>query len=758
MSVDIQVKPIITTLPSTGYVAVLDPNNSFALSRILFSNLLAGSTGIGVDDTILVADSTSTSGLSYKNIPYQPEYSPKNEGGMLFWLDPTLYANFGFTSGKITSYTDASGVTASSTGTGSVFLQRGYQGGNSVVGANSVNAFTFSVPLVTTTTALPACTVFFMFHHGSHTPPNNYIFSAGNRGVYTGGAGSNLYFTITGQASEVVTQYIVPTEDFTFVRVYFGNDKIEYQIGNSPVTVLAAQVADTNPVGGWQLFSNKNNTLLGNGDFGDFMVFTGYKGGGQATRIKQYLINKWQTNYSPETVRIHIEGDSLSEGQSATIYPNDASQNSWVHQFRKLCGNKVILDNRGITGFLLSTMVTNQTFNVTNSFDKQFRNNVCVIFAGTNDIEGGATGVATYNNLVTLAQTAKAAGYLTLVLTMLPRQDFNGTQIGYRSTYNTSLLANTTDFDMIVNMTLDAQLGDASPGLYVGPYWANGVHLTDAGYAIVAGYVKKALFDYGLPIFVTGPITDADQAAGSLLFADAKGDVFVDNQLFHSSIIQRTGIGTITPVTPLHILDAITGTVNSGLYIENTAAGTSGAAITLKNDIGSLTQIFQFSSTFSFGGWSADQFTIFAGGAGGVCIDASNASGKILFMTAGAGTINQRAVIDATGRFGIVQLTPTSFFHSGASFAVFYRTISALRTLDQTDHYVSCSSGTFAVTLPTAGSIQGRIYTVKNNGVGTITVNTTAAQTIDGAATVSLSTQFSKVTVISNGSNWEVIA
>jgi hypothetical protein len=86
-----------------------------------------------------------------------------------------------------------------------------------------------------------------------------------------------------------------------------------------------------------------------------------------------------------------------------------------------------------------------------------------------------------------------------------------------------------------------------------------------------------------------------------------------------------------------------------------------------------------------------------------------------------------------------------------------YRAITGARTLDNTDCFIDCTSGTFNVTLPTAVGIAGREYIIKNSGAGTITVATTSSQTIDGSTTYSLSTQYSRVNLVSDGANWKII-
>lgn len=91
------------------------------------------------------------------------------------------------------------------------------------------------------------------------------------------------------------------------------------------------------------------------------------------------------------------------------------------------------------------------------------------------------------------------------------------------------------------------------------------------------------------------------------------------------------------------------------------------------------------------------------------------------------------------------------------AFTVAYRAISAARTLDATDHVVNCTANTFTVTLPTAVGVTGRRYQIKNSGTGTITIACNGTQTIDGAATKSLATQYSSISVVSNGANWIIV-
>jgi hypothetical protein len=71
---------------------------------------------------------------------------------------------------------------------------------------------------------------------------------------------------------------------------------------------------------------------------------------------------------------------------------------------------------------------------------------------------------------------------------------------------------------------------------------------------------------------------------------------------------------------------------------------------------------------------------------------------------------------------------------------------------------VVLASGNIIITLPTAVG-NSNYYTVKKtDSVGnTITVATTSSQTIDGGSGASLKVQYASITLVSDGSNWNVI-
>jgi hypothetical protein len=82
-------------------------------------------------------------------------------------------------------------------------------------------------------------------------------------------------------------------------------------------------------------------------------------------------------------------------------------------------------------------------------------------------------------------------------------------------------------------------------------------------------------------------------------------------------------------------------------------------------------------------------------------------------------------------------------------------------TGDGADVLVKCSAsgGAFAITLYTAVGNTGNRVTVKktDSSANAVTINTTSSQTIDGDTSRAISTQWTSLTLVSDGSNWMVI-
>lgn len=123
------------------------------------------------------------------------------------------------------------------------------------------------------------------------------------------------------------------------------------------------------------------------------------------------------------------------------------------------------------------------------------------------------------------------------------------------------------------------------------------------------------------------------------------------------------------------------------------------------------------------------------------------------------------ALLGATGAIGLFTSTPLSGFDPQTSLGVKRTTVAdADYTVLDTDYLVAYTSIAAArtVNLPTAVGRAGRMVEVKDESgsasvVNTITVDPSAAQTIDGAATYVISTARGRVRFYSDGANWHVV-
>jgi hypothetical protein len=114
-------------------------------------------------------------------------------------------------------------------------------------------------------------------------------------------------------------------------------------------------------------------------------------------------------------------------------------------------------------------------------------------------------------------------------------------------------------------------------------------------------------------------------------------------------------------------------------------------------------------------------------------------------------------------QIGVGTTTPNSTLDVRGSFSTGYRTFTTNASAVITDN-VLVFTGTAAatLTLPTAVSITGRSYQIKNASLTgptpVLTIATTASQTIDGLSSWTLTDLYQTVTIISNGTNWNVVS
>lgn len=140
-------------------------------------------------------------------------------------------------------------------------------------------------------------------------------------------------------------------------------------------------------------------------------------------------------------------------------------------------------------------------------------------------------------------------------------------------------------------------------------------------------------------------------------------------------------------------------------------------------------------------------------------IGSSGAADGVLTIYGGgsgatSGTLSAPAI--TTNRTWFLPDQSGTLLISGGPATSAYVAKTANYTTTATDGTVNCTTGSFTITLLTAVGHTGLTQVVKNSGAGTILVNTTSSQTIDGSLTQSLSAKQS-ITVQSDGANWILI-
>lgn len=119
--------------------------------------------------------------------------------------------------------------------------------------------------------------------------------------------------------------------------------------------------------------------------------------------------------------------------------------------------------------------------------------------------------------------------------------------------------------------------------------------------------------------------------------------------------------------------------------------------------------------------------------------------------------VNNTRVDLATGVTGTL---PVANGGTGQITAPAVQTKTANYTALTTDGYINCSGSAFTITLYAASGNAGKTITIKKTDSSlsnVITIDANASETIDGALTVTLQTQYESYVLYCDGSNWSIM-
>lgn len=215
-------------------------------------------------------------------------------------------------------------------------------------------------------------------------------------------------------------------------------------------------------------------------------------------------------------------GDSITFGSGAsTPWP---SLLSTVNAFT--------VHNSAVSGHTTWLIITNFSTEVAAHISRKAKNNIVTVFIGSNDgALYGATARHTANRLAAYCRQLKLAGAKPVVLTMISRVGYDT----FKNSYNALIRDEWRTYaDAIADVADDALLG--ADGAYSNAtYFADNIHPTDAGHALIAAAVSPVL-DY---VETNGAV----YAKGLL---DVSGSVAVNGT---TVITNSVPVGDSTPLT-----------------------------------------------------------------------------------------------------------------------------------------------------------------------------------------------------------------
>jgi lysophospholipase L1-like esterase len=211
--------------------------------------------------------------------------------------------------------------------------------------------------------------------------------------------------------------------------------------------------------------------------------------------VQAYADATYGLTYATRKSLIVCAGDSLTagvgcQGQSYPLLLGGLMGNSWE------------VYNYGVSGQQLATAIgaSGDVLAVPLASVRGSTKNVAVLWEGTNDIFlGSRTAAQVWADMQTWCALRRAEGFKTVVLTTIARGAGNSNV----ATLNT-LIRGTNDgsvYDKLADVASLSQFSSSSNTTY---YQADQVHLTPAGYAIIASTVQSSINAITFPAVSSG--------------------------------------------------------------------------------------------------------------------------------------------------------------------------------------------------------------------------------------------------------------
>lgn len=207
------------------------------------------------------------------------------------------------------------------------------------------------------------------------------------------------------------------------------------------------------------------------------------------------------------------------------------------------------------------------------------------------------------------------------------------------------------------------------------------------------------------------------------------------NLIYTSPSDNRIGVGTNNPLGKLHV----SGTANA-------------VQVWVSKYVGAVNDTFVISDD------SANKEVIY-GAAGAIFNEQGNSA--LDFRIEGDAKANLVFVDASADCVGINNSAPVSILDVNGSVgaAIVTKTTDYTATADDWTILCDATAGNMIITLPAVAGCARRVYNIKkiDSSGNTVTIDGNASETIDGATTKVISTQYVSHTIQSNGSAWYLI-
>lgn len=185
-----------------------------------------------------------------------------------------------------------------------------------------------------------------------------------------------------------------------------------------------------------------------------------------------------------------------SGNTSILVTDGDSITEDGGYQLQLSLNEPFTIVNTGVAARTLEAMQTASFAAVDSQWSKNAKRNIVVIWGGTNNFYFNENLADTYSRLVAYCNSRRKAGWQVVVVTMMSR---SGAGLGgltldsYKNQYNALIRAHWSEYaDALADVAADSNLG--ADGAYANTtYFADGTHLTTAGFSLAAPVISTAI-------------------------------------------------------------------------------------------------------------------------------------------------------------------------------------------------------------------------------------------------------------------------